>query len=244
MGTCMRWSSSLSRGIAGTPAAGVLAMAAIVSLGVPMAFADPQVMPFKQQQYVTADGWTVDLTLSNEIIDHIDNIAGASNSWQARVSLKAEVNITGAGSNPIQDGQLESGYFVGCRTDSSAGVDLSGQITGDVYAGAGLAEGIGGQAGFPSGGTVFGGVGAAQGVGVHGGIGGGIHVLLKPGGLAQVPLDRIMLRDTSVVSEFNNQNIEADGCGGQVKIQSYATVKVRTSRGNNTQTIYGEPKDL
>jgi hypothetical protein len=41
-----------------------------------------------------------------------------------------------------------------------------------------------------------------------------------------------------------NQNIEADGCGGQVKIQSFATFRIRTENGNNTQTIYGEPKDL
>ncbi|MUM16998.1 MspA family porin [Mycobacterium sp. CBMA271] len=207
---------------------------AIATAGV--SHADPQVMPFKQQQFVTADGWVVDVTLSNEIIDHIDNLAGASNSWQARISLRAEANITGTGSSPIQDGQLESGYFVGCRTDSSPGVELGGGIAG----GAGLYEVGGGQGGFPSGGTGAGAIGASQNVG----IGGSIRVLLKPGGLAQVPLDRINLRDTSVVSEFNNQNLEADGCGGQVKIQSYATIKIRTKRGNNTQTIYGDPKDL
>ncbi len=197
----------------------------------PLAIADPQVMPFKQQQYVTADGWTVDITLSNEIIDHIDNLAGASNSWQARVSLRAEANITGSGSSPIQDGQLESGYFVGCRTDSSPGVELGGGIGG----GAQLSE-FGGIAG----GAGFGGAIASQGIAG----GGTLRVLLKPGGLAQVPIDRINLRDTNVISEFNNQNLEADGCGGQVKIQSYATIKIRTKRGNNTQTIYGDPKDL
>ncbi|AKC41595.1 MspA family porin [Mycobacteroides chelonae] len=197
--------------------------------GGPHALADPQVMPFKQQQYITADGWTVDITLSNEIIDHIDNLAGASNSWQARVSLRAEANITGSGSSAIQDGQLESGYFVGCRTDSSPGVELGGGIAG----GATLTE-------FGGGPGPFGGAIATQGVG----IGGNLRVLLKPGGLAQVPIDRINLRDTNVVSEFNNQNLEADGCGGQVKIQSYATIKIRTARGNNTQTIYGDPKDL
>lgn len=197
----------------------------------PLSIADPQVMPFKQQQYVTADGWTVDITLSNEIIDHIDNLAGASNSWQARVSLRAEANITGSGSSPIQDGQLESGYFVGCRTDSSPGVELGGGIGG----GAQLTE-FGGIAG----GAGFGGAVASQGIAG----GGTLRVLLKPGGLAQVPIDRINLRDTNVISEFNNQNLEADGCGGQVKIQSYATIKIRTTRGNNTQTIYGDPKDL
>ncbi|BBB43358.1 MspA family porin [Mycobacteroides abscessus] len=213
-----------------TAVGGVLLMAT-----APLALADPEVMPFKQQQYVTADGWTVDITLSNEIIDHIDNLAGASNSWQARVSLRAEANITGGGSSPIQDGQLESGYFVGCRTDSSPGVGLGGGIGGGV----GLYEqgtgGVAGGAGFG-----FGSVGSSQNIG----IGGSIRVLLKPGGLAQVPMDRIKLQDTNVISEFNTQNLEADGCGGQVKIQSYATIKIRTKRGNNTQTIYGDPKDL
>lgn len=54
------------------------------------AAADPQGMPDQYQQFVTDDGWTVGLTLTNEVIDHIDNIAGASNSWQARVSYRAE----------------------------------------------------------------------------------------------------------------------------------------------------------
>lgn len=53
------------------------------------AAADPQGMPDQYQQFVTDDGWTVGLTLTNEVIDHIDNIAGASNSWQARVSYRS-----------------------------------------------------------------------------------------------------------------------------------------------------------
>lgn len=214
-------------------------------------------MPFQQQQFVTADGWVVDLTLSNEIIDHIDNLAGASNSWQARVSLRAEVNITGGGSTAVQDGQLESGYFVGCRTDSSPGVELGGHLGASLTESASVGEGVGaGAAGgvgtvVPwapivggAGAGAVAGVGATQGISSTQAIGGSIRVLLKPGGLAQVPIDRINLRDSSVVSEFNNQNLEADGCGGQVKIQSYATVKIRTKKGDNTQTIYGEPKDL
>lgn len=210
-------------------------------------------MPFKQQQFVTADGWVVDLTLSNEIIDHIDNLAGASNSWQARVSLRSEVNITGGGAVAVQDGQLETGYFVGCRTDSSPGVELGGHLGASLTESASISEGaaVAGGVGtvlpwapLVAGAGAGAGVGATQGISSTQAIGGSIRVLLKPGGLAQVPIDRINLRDSGVVSEFNNQNLEADGCGGQVKIQSYATVKIRTKKGNNTQTIYGDPKDL
>mgnify|MGYP002143860403 CR=1 FL=1 len=111
--------------------------------GAPVVVADPQPMPDRWTQFVTDDGWTVDLTTTNEVIDHIDNIAGASNSWQARVSLRSQAKISGTGASPIQDAQLESGYFVGCRTDSSAGVEVGGdmgidpyqQINGQVYGG-------------------------------------------------------------------------------------------------------------
>ncbi|MEX3650653.1 MspA family porin, partial [Mycolicibacterium porcinum] len=66
----------------------------------------------------------------------------------------------------------------------------------------------------------------------------------KPGGHAQVAMDRISLRNMHAVSNLREQNIVADGCGGQVKIQSYTTIRVRTDNGNDTQTLYGEPKDL
>ncbi|MUM18835.1 hypothetical protein BI330_19525 [Mycobacterium sp. CBMA 623] len=89
----------------------------------------------------------------------------------------------GQGSAVIQDGQLETGYFVGCRTDSSADMETGGD------SGLTLNQSVSGQ-----------------------GYGGGYG--------------------------------EADGCGGQVKIQSYATFRIRTENGNDTQTVYGEPKDL
>ncbi len=209
------------------PLAVLAALASVASTATPAALADPQVMPDKEQQVVTATGWIVNVLTTNEIIDHIDNLAGASNSWQARVTLTSEARISGQGNSPIQDAQLETGYFVGCRTDSSPGVELGGGIGG-------TAGGVGG-----------GGWGSAFGYGdVQGSLGGSIRVLLKPGGLTQIPLDRINFRERSAISEITNVNIEADGCGGQVKIQSYATVKIRTDRGNNTQVIYGEPKDL
>lgn len=75
-------------------------------------------------------------------------------------------------------------------------------------------------------------------------IGGYMRVLLKPGGLAQLPMDRINFRNMKAVSRVRTQNVEADGCGGQVKIQSFATFRIRTENGNDTQTLYGEPKDL
>lgn len=224
-------------------AAGALSL--LLAPGV--AAADPQGMPDQYQQFVTDDGWTVGLTLTNEVIDHIDNIAGASNSWQARVSYRAEATITGSGSAVVQDAQLETGYFVGCRTDSSSGVELGGdlgltlsqQVNGQVYGGG---YGQGSQSGGGGGGFGGGSVGASAGAQEH--IGGYMRVLLKPGGLAQLPMDRINFRNMRAVSQVRNQNVEADGCGGQVKIQSFATFRIRTENGNDTQTIYGEPKSL
>ena len=219
--------------------------------GAGVAAADPQPMPDRWTQFVTDDGWVVDVNTTNEVIDHIDNLAGASNSWQARVTLRSEARITGSGGAVIQDAQLESGYFVGCRTDSSAGVEVGvdagidpyQQINGQVYGG-GYGQGQGGAGGGGGGGGGFAGASAGATLGVQEHLGGHIRVLLKPGGLAQVPMDRISLRSMHAVSNLRDQNIEADGCGGQVKIQSYTTIRVRTDNGNDTQTLYGEPKDL
>ncbi|MBE5461918.1 hypothetical protein E3G69_001737 [Mycobacteroides abscessus] len=224
----------------------VAGIASLIACPSP-AVADPQGMPDQYQQFVTDDGWTVGLTLTEEVIDHIDNIAGASNSWQARVSYRAEATITGEGSAMVQDGQLETGYFVGCRTDSSAGVENGGdlgltlnqQVFGQGYGGG---YGQGGSSGGGGGG--FGGVAGGGSLGAQEHIGGYIRVLLKPGGLAQLPMDRINFRNMRAVSRVRSQNVEADGCGGQVKIQSYAHFIIRTENGNDTQTVYGEPRDL
>lgn len=229
-------------------AVSVLAVVTIFGMGATrVAVADPQIMPDRWTQFVTDDGWVVDVNTTNEVIDHIDNLAGASNSWQARVTLRSEARVTGAGASPIQDAQLESGYFVGCRTDSSAGVEVGvdagidpyQQVNGQVYGG-----GYGGGGGGGGQGGGFGGASAGATLGVQEHLGGHIRVLLKPGGLAQVPMDRISLRSMHAVSNLRDQNIEADGCGGQVKIQSYTTIRVRTDNGDDTQTLYGEPKDL
>jgi hypothetical protein len=230
-------------------------MVAVLGIGAavwaPSVCAAPQVMPDRWTQFVTDDGWVVDVNTTNEVIDHIDNLAGASNSWQARVTLRSEARIGGQGASVIQDAQLESGYFVGCRTDSSAGVEVGGdlgldlnqQVGAGVYGG-GFGQGQGGAGGGGGGGGGFAGAQGNASVGATEHIGGYIRVLLKPGGHAQVAMDRISLRNMHAVSNLREQNIVADGCGGQVKIQSYTTIRVRTDNGNDTQTLYGEPKDL
>lgn len=236
----LRRSVSRSAGIAGVVCVGAWAWS-------PPAAAAPQPMPDRWTQFVTDDGWVVDVNTTGEVIDHLDNLAGASNSWQARVTVRAEARITGTGATPIQDAQLEAGYFVGCRTDSSAGVEVGGDLGLDLnqQVGAGVYGGGFGEGGSGGGGGGgFGGAQANASVGATEHIGGYIRVLLKPGGHTQVPLDRISLRNMGAVSNLREQNIVADGCGGGVKIQSYTTIRVRTDNGNDTQTLYGEPKDL
>lgn len=227
----------------------VVGIGAMLALGSssPAVLADPQGMPDQYQQFVTDDGWTVGLTLTEEVIDHIDNIAGASNSWQARVSYRAEATIAGEGSAMVQDAQLETGYFVGCRTDSSAGVENGGDLgltLNQSVFGQGYGGGYGQGGSSGGGGGGFGGVSGGGSLGAQEHIGGYIRVLLKPGGLTQLPMDRINFRNMRAVSRVRNQNVEADGCGGQVKIQSYAHFIIRTENGNDTQTVYGNPKDL
>ncbi|WP_457062806.1 MspA family porin, partial [Mycobacteroides abscessus] len=132
------------------------------------------------------------------VIDRIDNIAGASNSWQARVSYRAEATIAGEGSAMVQDAQLETGYFVGCRTDSSAGVENGGDLgltLNQSVFGQGYGGGYGQGGSSGGGGGGFGGVAGGGSLGAQEHIGGYIRVLLKPGGLAQLPMDRINFRN-------------------------------------------------
>lgn len=46
--------------------ASLCAAATVLVLNVPLAQADPQGMPDQYQQFVTDDGWTVGLTLTEE----------------------------------------------------------------------------------------------------------------------------------------------------------------------------------
>ncbi len=41
-----------------------------------VANSDPQAMPDRWTQFVTDDGWVVDVNTTNEVINHIDNLAG------------------------------------------------------------------------------------------------------------------------------------------------------------------------
>jgi hypothetical protein len=75
----------------------------------------------------TAGAWGVAVSAAEP-----QQMPEASNSWQARVTLRSEARISGQGSAVIQDAQLESGYFVGCRTDSSAGVEVGGDLGLDL----------------------------------------------------------------------------------------------------------------
>ncbi len=127
----------------------------------------------------------------------------------------------------------------GVENGGDLGLTLNQSVFGQGYGGG---YGQGGSSGGGGGG--FGGVAGGGSLGAQEHIGGYIRVLLKPGGLAQLPMDRINFRNMRAVSRVRNQNVEADGCGGQVKIQSYAHFIIRTENGNDTQTVYGEPRDL
>ncbi len=61
------------------------------------AAADPQPMSDRWTQFVTDDGWVVDVNTTNEVINHIDNLAGASNSRQARRAPYPDIPTAPAG---------------------------------------------------------------------------------------------------------------------------------------------------
>lgn len=71
--------------------------------------------PDHYQRFVTGDGWTAGLTMTEEHIDHIDNIGGVSNSRQAPVSYRAPATIILQGSALIQDAQFGNWLFRGLQ---------------------------------------------------------------------------------------------------------------------------------
>lgn len=73
-------------------------------------------MPDRWTQFVTDDGWVVDVNTTNEVIDHIDNLAGASNSWQARAKAAPVTEAVAA----VVSAARRPGPPSGCRNTWAA----------------------------------------------------------------------------------------------------------------------------
>jgi hypothetical protein len=154
----------------------------------------------------TRGGWSLNLTLANETVNPVPNLAAAANSREAFVNFEATA-VTSGGSAPMTDSSFVAGYQLGCQVDVSSAVQVggAGAIALDV------SVGIGSESG------------ASPGVG--GGLTGYVQTNLQPGVITDLPMASMSLGAQGLgMLDVTNLHIKADACGGPVPIRSCARI--------------------
>ncbi|MGH3953013.1 MAG: MspA family porin [Mycobacterium sp.] len=212
----------------GSKRSGWIAGVTAVAIGCALAtsassWAAPVEMAPQSSQRTTFDGWNLTVALSGEVINAVPNLAGAQNSREAFMTLSAQANIGGNGSNPVTAANFVAGYQVGCQIDVSQGLQIggTGQLAGSVGAT------ISGQPGVQVGGT--------------GAIGGFVQTDLQPGVITTVAMGTMPV--TAGVGRLDMQDVhlKVDACGGPVTVRSYATFAVASAVQQTQLSVYGDP---
>lgn len=170
-----------------------------------------------------ADGWQLQIRLDHEQVNPVPNLAGATNSREAFITLSGTATATG-GSNPITDSLFVIGYQLGCQSDVSSGLQIGGS--------AGVAPSVSlGVAPTPS-----------VGVGGSAGVSGFVQTVVQPGVIVNLPMGNMVLsRGGTGALDLDNVHVKADACGGDVTIRSFASLRASTETGHTEFAIYGDP---
>jgi hypothetical protein len=203
-------------GVAGATVSLVVLLAALA--GAP-AQAEPVDLANQQYSKTTRDGWHLTLSIDNERVNSVPNLAAALNSREGFVTLSATATATG-GSAPITDSLFIAGYQLGCQSDVSSGLGIGGIASANA------------SAGMPSG------------VNVGGGVTGFIQTVIQPGVITELPLANMALSDGRAMLDIDNIHIKADACGGDVTIRSYAYLRISTAAAHSSFAIYGDPAKI
>jgi hypothetical protein len=193
-----------------------------------VAGADPQAMPAHNEAKTTRGGWDLNLTLANETVNPVPNLAAAANSREAFVNFEATA-VTSGGNAPMTDSMFVAGYQLGCQMDVSSGVQLGGA---GVIAPAGSL------------GVTLGPTGLAPGAnaGLGGGLTGYFQTNLQPGVITDLPMASMPLGSQGLgMLDVTNLHIKADACGGPVTIRSFAYLRTSTDIDRSEFAIYGDP---
>src|ERR1700694_5928561 len=186
-------------GIAGATA---LLMVLLAELAGTPAQAEPVDMANQQYSKTTRDGCHLTLSIDNERVNSIPNLAAALNSREGFVTLSATATATG-GSAPIPDSLSIAGYQLRCQSDVSSGLGIGGIASANAS------------------------VGVPSGVNVGGGLTGFIQTVIQPGVITELPMANMALSDGRAMLDIDNIHIKADACGGDVTIRSYAYLRYR-----------------
>ena len=203
-------------GVAGVTVPLMVPLAALA--GAP-AQAEPVDMATQQYSKTTRDGWHLTLSIDNERVNSVPNLAAAVNSREGFVTLSATATATG-GSAPITDSLFIAGYQLGCQSDVSSGLGMGGIASANAS------------------------VGVPSGVNVGGGVTGFIQTVIQPGVITELPLANMALSDGRAMLDIDNIHIKADACGGDVTIRSYAYVRISTGAAHSSFAIYGAPAKI
>ncbi|MUM19950.1 MspA family porin [Mycobacterium sp. CBMA271] len=198
-------------------------MAACGLTDAAMAIAEPKDMASQQYSRTTRDGWHLEIRLDHERVNSVPNLAAASNSREAFITLSGTATATG-GTNPITDSLFLIGYQLGCQSDVSSGLQIGGS--------AGVAP------------SVNVGVLPLQTVGVGGsaGVSGFVQTVVQPGVIVNLPLGNMVLSQGNTGAlDLDNVHVKADACGGDVTVRSFASLRVATETGHTEFAIYGDP---
>ena len=171
----------------------------------------------------TPDGWNLTVTGQNESMEPVAPLTGSLASREYLVDSTFTGSITGGGSTKLTGGTLEAGYQIGC-----------GILADDV-------EFIG-SAGVTPGFAIPFISGTILPVALGANVSGQIKVVLKPGTVNIVPIDKKSFKGTNPRIQITGLRIKFDLCAGQSFIRSYATLTSSTDNTDDVITYLGVTK--
>jgi hypothetical protein len=127
----------------GIASATALLLTLVAVLGASPAQAEPVDMATQQYSKTTRDGWHLTLSIDNERVNPVPNLAAALNSREGFVTLSATATATG-GSAPITDSLFIAGYQLSCQSDVSSGLGIGGIASANASVGMPSGVNVGG----------------------------------------------------------------------------------------------------
>ncbi len=208
--------------------------------------------PDTRRQVRTDDGWVISIRKTGESVNSYPNLARSPWTREGFTTLKAVGEITGQGRAPVRSADVTTGYQIGCNTDVSSGITMTGGLanttTGGLSPTVGVTgsvtgQGQGGTSGFQGGGS--GTVGGSAGVTGHlsdtVSQTGQLSATLQPGTVTTIPFGTKPMHEQYAAQTFREVHIKVDACLGPVQLRSYATITVVTDRNTDSITTYGRP---
>ncbi|RDH74759.1 MspA family protein [Mycolicibacterium moriokaense] len=176
---------------------------------------------------VTRGGWSLNLTLANETVNSVPNLANAATSREAFVTFEATARAAG-GESSITDSVFVAGYQLGCQINVSSGLQLGGAGAVAPAASVGLTSSE-----------------PEASLGIAGGVSGYLQTNLQPGVITDLPMASMPLAAAGYgMLDVTGLHIKADACGGSVTIRSFAYLRIGTETERSEFAIYGAPMQI